>query len=77
MCFWLTGQTADEYQTDTVWEWGCVFGCVGVRVCFGCVGVQVCFWLCGCVGVLGVSVGDWGFLGVSYFSYSFSDIPAH
>ena len=31
-----------------MWEWGCVFGCVGVRVCFDCVGVQVCF---DCVGV--------------------------
>ena len=74
VCSWLTGQTVDKYRTDTVWEWGCVFGCVGVRVCFGCVGVQVCFWLCGCAGVLGVSVGDWGCLGVSYFSYSFLHI---
>ena len=44
-----SGGVPDGHQTDTVWEWGCVFGCVGLRVCFVCVGVRVCFWLCGCV----------------------------
>ena len=43
--FWMCG-SAGVFLA--VWVCGCVFGCVGVRVCFGCVGVRVCF---GCMGV--------------------------
>ena len=66
VCFWLCGCMVVFLA---MCECGCVFGCVGlrvcfgfvgVRVCFGCVGVRVYFWLCVSVGVfLAMWVGHW------------------
>ena len=67
------GRTPDGHCVGVgVCFWLC--GCAGVFWLCGGAGVFLAVWVCGCAGVLGVSVGDWVCLGVSYFSYSFSDI---
>ena len=66
-------------MTLAMWDCGCDFSCVGVRV-WGvfladwtdsgripdghCVGVGVCFWLCGCAGVFWLCGGAGVFLAV-------------